>query len=42
MQLNKIESIYSALDMGDAKAAMKIFAKEVDKNAKKITADLSQ
>lgn len=39
MQINKIEAIYSALDMGDPKAAFKIFTKEHDKNAKKIAAD---
>jgi signal recognition particle GTPase len=42
MQLSKIELIYNALDMNDTKAAMKIFAKESEKSAKKINKDPAQ
>lgn len=37
MQVSKIENIFNALDMGDPKAALKIFNKETEKNAKKIS-----
>lgn len=36
MQHNKISSIFEALDMGDAKSALKIFNKEMEKNGKNI------
>ena len=42
MQVSKIELIYNALDMADTKAAMKIFAKETEKSAKKINKDPAQ
>jgi hypothetical protein len=39
MQPSKISSIFDALDMGDAKSAMKIYSKEIEKNLKKIKSD---